>query len=75
MKLINGAMATLIVAVVGWMLVSNSRLSAVESTVSANTERIQRLDDSAQRDRDSAAALMREIVQRLARIEGKLDRR
>jgi hypothetical protein len=59
-----GIVVTALIAVLGWSISVESRLSAAQSAV----ERVER-------DTETIRTYLQSIDQRLARIEGKLDRR
>jgi hypothetical protein len=58
-------------ALLGWSFSLGARLSAVESKAEQAGGRIERVE----REAEGRAATLQSIDQRLARIEGKLDRR
>lgn len=70
-----GAVAAVLLAAFAWASSQSQRTTALEAGQQSQDQRIQRLEDEAKNERDAQSQLMREIVQRLARIEGKLDRR
>lgn len=61
---------TVTLAVVGWVLMMGQRLSAVETEAAQARERLQRVEGEA----TAARGYLQSIDQRLARIEGKLER-
>jgi lipoate-protein ligase B len=66
-----GVLVTALIAVLGWALTVESRLSAFQTQAEQGAERAQRVE----RDAETSRVYMQSIDQRLARIEGKLDRR
>jgi hypothetical protein len=66
-----GILVTALIAVLGWALTVESRLSAFQTQTEQSVERSQRVE----RDAETSRVYMQSIDQRLARIEGKLDRR
>jgi Tfp pilus assembly protein PilO len=66
-----GVLATALIAILGWALTVEGRLSAFEAQTTQSSERAQRVE----RDAEASRVYMQSIDQRLARIEGKLDRR
>lgn len=66
-----GVIVTALIAILGWALTVEGRLSAFQAQTEQSTERAQR----GERESEAGRIYMQSIDQRLARIEGKLDRR
>lgn len=67
---IMGALLSLVLGVGGWAIAINARVSAVESQVSQLREQVSEIKKENSGIRD----YLSDMVQRLARIEGKIDR-